>query len=145
VPTPPCVRLRCRYVPLGLKRWFTRRGVTNVTELDWWQSTQHTRSRHAADASPTAGSQEHASGCSAKITFVPAQHWSARGLWDKRNTLWGGYVVQVPREASQQDQGQHRQGAAAGPGRKVPSTGNELATFYFCGDTGYNDQVGGAS
>jgi hypothetical protein len=25
------------YVPLGLKAWFTSRGITNVTELDWWQ------------------------------------------------------------------------------------------------------------
>lgn len=25
------------YIPLGLKNWFLRRGVTNVIELDWWQ------------------------------------------------------------------------------------------------------------
>jgi hypothetical protein len=29
----------------------------------------------------------------ADITFVPAQHWSARGVLDRRNTLWGGWVV----------------------------------------------------
>ena len=24
-------------VPLGLKRWFTRQGISKVVELDWWQ------------------------------------------------------------------------------------------------------------
>ncbi len=31
----------------------------------------------------------------ARITFVPAQHWSQRGLTDRCHTLWGGYVVQT--------------------------------------------------
>ncbi len=30
-----------RYVPLGLKKWFHRCKITNVKELDWWQSVQH--------------------------------------------------------------------------------------------------------
>lgn len=33
------------YVPLGLKAWFTARGVHNVTELDWWQEVQHPGSK----------------------------------------------------------------------------------------------------
>lgn len=36
------------YVPLGLGPWLRRRGLTNVTELDWWQSAQHpdSQARH---------------------------------------------------------------------------------------------------
>ena len=30
-----------RYVPLGLQKWFHRCKITNVKELDWWQSIQH--------------------------------------------------------------------------------------------------------
>lgn len=33
------------YVPLGLKSWFRWRGITNVTELDWWQEVQHPGSK----------------------------------------------------------------------------------------------------
>ncbi|HJV10321.1 MAG TPA: MBL fold metallo-hydrolase, partial [Burkholderiales bacterium] len=26
------------YVPLGLKDWFARRAITDVVEMDWWES-----------------------------------------------------------------------------------------------------------
>jgi L-ascorbate metabolism protein UlaG (beta-lactamase superfamily) len=29
-----------------------------------------------------------------KITFVPAQHSSARGLFDRHRSLWGGYMIE---------------------------------------------------
>lgn len=28
-----------------------------------------------------------------QITLTPAKHWSARGIFDKNMTLWGGYVI----------------------------------------------------
>jgi len=28
-----------------------------------------------------------------EITFVPAQHWGRRGVFDKNRVLWGGYVL----------------------------------------------------
>ncbi len=57
-----------------------------IVEMDWWQT--HTYKN-------------------LKIHFVPAQHWSARGLFDKRETLWGGFYIE----------GSHR--------------------VYFAGDTGW--------
>ncbi len=62
-------------VPLGLKAWMQGIGITNVRELDWWQSAMV-----------------------GKVEFVltPVQHWSARGLGDRRETLWGGWAVFGP-------------------------------------------------
>ena len=45
-----------------------------------------------------------------EIHIVPAQHWSSRGLSDRRMALWGGFVL-----------------------RSKP------AAIYFAGDTGYGD------
>jgi L-ascorbate metabolism protein UlaG (beta-lactamase superfamily) len=75
-------------VPLGLKRWLQRQGVRQVSELDWWQSANVGQ---------------------AEFTCVPAQHWSARTLWDRNRTLWGGWVMR------QRD-----------------------FSFYFAGDTAYS-------
>ncbi|BDG03340.1 MBL fold metallo-hydrolase [Anaeromyxobacter oryzae] len=57
---------------LGLERWFRDRRIS-ATELGWWGSTK---------VGPV------------RITFVPAQHWSRRGLLDTNATLWGGFVVE---------------------------------------------------
>ena len=62
-------------VPMGLKAWFTDQGITQVVELDWWQ--QHT----------VKGVEFH---------LTPVQHWSARGLGDRFETLWGGWAVFGP-------------------------------------------------
>jgi len=45
----------------------------HATELGWWQQAR------VRDV---------------KVTFVPAQHWSRRGLADANETLWGGFVIQ---------------------------------------------------
>jgi L-ascorbate metabolism protein UlaG (beta-lactamase superfamily) len=74
-------------VPEGLGRFFLRRGFPKVVELGWWRDV-------VVDG--------------VRITFVPSQHWSQRGPFDRNDTLWGGYV------------------ASAG-GRSV----------YFAGDTSY--------
>jgi N-acyl-phosphatidylethanolamine-hydrolysing phospholipase D len=63
-------------VPLGVKKWFTREGITNVQQLDWWDKLP---------LKTAAGEVE--------IYFTPMQHWSTRSLGDRRGTLWGGYAV----------------------------------------------------
>ncbi|RYX88706.1 MAG: MBL fold metallo-hydrolase [Comamonadaceae bacterium] len=66
-------------VPLGLKPWLAARGIDNAVELDWWQG--HTIASPAGDV---------------EVMLVPAQHWSARGLTDRMDTLWGGFAVFSP-------------------------------------------------
>jgi len=64
-----------RYVvPLGLADWFVGQGLKDVIELDWWQSVE------------VRG---------VKITLVPSQHWSRRGVNDTDETLWGGFVYEA--------------------------------------------------
>jgi len=64
------------FVPLGLKRWFTRRGIRHVTELDWGQS-------HVWQGMT--------------FTAVPAQHWSMRSFWDRNRSLWCGWIIESTR------------------------------------------------
>lgn len=66
-------------VPLGVKQWMVDKGITHVRELDW-------------------GDETHDAGLD--IWFVPAQHWSARSLTDRAETLWGGWVVKTPEGAA---------------------------------------------
>lgn len=65
------------YVPLGLKGWFVKHGVSaaRVVELDWWQSHRFDRR--------------------IEVTLTPAKHWSRRSPWDTNKTLWGGWVVEI--------------------------------------------------
>jgi N-acyl-phosphatidylethanolamine-hydrolysing phospholipase D len=76
------------WVPEGLSGWFHRRGIGEITELAWGQWAQ----------------------LSAEVVIhcVPAQHGSARTLFDRNRTHWCGWVV-------------------ASAARSV----------YFAGDTGY--------
>jgi N-acyl-phosphatidylethanolamine-hydrolysing phospholipase D len=76
------------FVPLGLRAWLAGRGIRNVTELDWWDAA-------------TVGQL--------RFTLTPVQHWSARSLWDRNETLWGGWRIDGPQ-----------------------------GSFFFSGDTGYS-------
>jgi L-ascorbate metabolism protein UlaG (beta-lactamase superfamily) len=73
---------------LGNKAFLADRGLSRTEELDWWE-------RHSVSRETT-------------IVFVPAQHFSARAISDRNNTLWGGFVIET-------------------------AYGN----IYFAGDTGY--------
>jgi N-acyl-phosphatidylethanolamine-hydrolysing phospholipase D len=61
------------YVPVGLKKWFKRRRIDNVVEVDWWEQ------QRVAD----------------KLTLVatPTRHWSCRHLWIQNDSLWNSYVI----------------------------------------------------
>jgi N-acyl-phosphatidylethanolamine-hydrolysing phospholipase D len=73
--------------PLGFRTWFAGLGIDAVEELDWW---------------------EERSVKGLRLVCVPAQHWSARSLWDENRRLWSGWAV-------------------LGRDRRL----------YFAGDTGY--------
>lgn len=58
--------------PLGVSRFLAKKGIKNTLELDWWDETTNRL----------------------KITAVPAQHFSSRGMFDRDKTLWAGYVLE---------------------------------------------------
>ena len=78
-------------VPLNLKEWFVNEGIdpTRVQEFDWWDSSQFK---------------------ALTVTATPSQHWSARGPFDRFETLWAAWHLQL---------------------------GN--FSLWFAGDTGYNE------
>jgi N-acyl-phosphatidylethanolamine-hydrolysing phospholipase D len=67
-------------VPLGLKAWLARLGISNAVELDWWD-------RHEVTGTDGRLTEFH---------FTPAQHWSGRSLSDRNKTLWGAWSVLGP-------------------------------------------------
>lgn len=90
---PTLRRLGAAHTPrfiagLGNARFLQREGIANAGDLDWWQSVELRNG--------------------VKLTAVPAQHFSNRGLADRDGTLWVGFVIE----------------------------GSEGYT-YFAGDTGY--------
>jgi L-ascorbate metabolism protein UlaG (beta-lactamase superfamily) len=76
-------------VPLGVASLLRSQNIGPVHELDWGQSHQLRR---------------------ATIHCAPAQHFSARGIFDRNRTLWCGYVIDAA-------------------GRSI----------YFAGDTAFGD------
>lgn len=77
-------------VPLGVELLLNQEGMDDTYPLDWWES-------QPIDSDIT-------------VHAVQAQHFSARGLFDRDKTLWVGYVIETP-------------------------AGN----VYFAGDSGYGD------
>ena len=77
-------------VPLGLKFWFVENGTlaSRVREMDWWSVAEIGNVRFQS---------------------MPSQHWSARGLTDRLETLWASWLIRLS-------------------GRNI----------WFAGDTGYN-------
>lgn len=74
-------RLRATHRPLvvttlGNRSFLARAGLPDAVELDWWQS--------------------HEVRPGAKVTTTPAQHFAARGLFDRCETLWGGFALEAP-------------------------------------------------
>jgi L-ascorbate metabolism protein UlaG (beta-lactamase superfamily) len=64
----------CAVTGLGNARHLAKAGIRSAIELDWWQAIER------------AG---------ARVTYVPAQHFSSRGLHDRNRCLWGGFVIET--------------------------------------------------
>lgn len=62
-------------IPMGLRRWFEKRGIHNLVELDWWQSA------------PVAGEHE--------VFCLPAQHFSGRTATDTNTSLWCSWLLDM--------------------------------------------------
>ncbi len=77
------------FVGLGVEKLLKKHGITKVYSMDWWDCIAVENDL-----------------C---VNFVPSQHFSGRGVFDRNSTLWGGFVV----------------------------TGRN-STMYFAGDTGYS-------
>jgi len=77
-------------VPLQLKSLFISLGIkpSRIKELDWWEKLEFPK---------------------LKIQAMPSQHWSARSLFDRNETLWASWFIQIS-------------------DKKI----------WFAGDTGYN-------
>jgi L-ascorbate metabolism protein UlaG (beta-lactamase superfamily) len=76
-------------IPKGDKNIFDKRNIKNVFEFKWWQNFMIQN---------------------VEFTFTPVQHWSARGLFDKNDSLWGGWYIK-----------------------------NKDYSIYHAGDTGYSN------
>lgn len=73
-------RVQARWAPpavtsLGTGRLLAKAGLRDPRECDWWDSVE------------VAG---------LRVTYVPAQHFSARTAFDRNRALWGGFVIEAP-------------------------------------------------
>lgn len=64
-------------VPQGDKKWFNRRGFEAVTEHMWWDTKLFKIGKDLA----------------IEFIFLPAKHWSQRGLFDYNKSLWGSWMI----------------------------------------------------
>ncbi len=61
-------------LPLKLGKYFNKNGFRDVNEMDWYDKIIVNKNL--------------------KITFLPAVHWSKRGLTDTNKTLWGSFLIE---------------------------------------------------
>ncbi|MBS4197472.1 MBL fold metallo-hydrolase [Lederbergia citri] len=59
-------------VPIGLGKWFKKKGFRSVEEFSWWDNQK------LEDVD---------------VTFTPAQHWTKRTLTDTNRSHWGGWII----------------------------------------------------
>ena len=76
-------------IPMGDKKIFEKKKIKNVFEFLWWDNFEVNE---------------------VQFTFTPVQHWSARGFFDRNESLWGGWFIKF----------------------------NDFSVFH-AGDTGYSD------
>lgn len=91
---PTLKKLQVLHQPIfitGLGNWtyLEKKGLEKIIELDWWQEFS-------------------LANYDLKVFFVPAQHFSMRNLFNRNETLWGGFILK-----------------------------KRAKTLYFAGDTAY--------
>ncbi|RKQ42851.1 L-ascorbate metabolism protein UlaG (beta-lactamase superfamily) [Roseivirga pacifica] len=103
------------FVSLGTARHLEKWGIDSnqIQEFDWWDDAQ------CGDI---------------KITFTPSRHFSGRGLTDRAQSLWGGWVFKTPTESIYFS-------GDGGYGEHFKAVGEKLGPFDFgimeCGQ--YNE------
>ena len=79
------------FVPIGNKQWCLDSGITNATELDWWDQRDLTLSDGSSAPKPDLTTP---SDIKTRISCLPCQHTSARNPFDKGLTLWASWAVE---------------------------------------------------
>ncbi|KIX06335.1 uncharacterized protein Z518_04311 [Rhinocladiella mackenziei CBS 650.93] len=107
------------FVPLGNKHWMSSSGLPDkqIYELDWWNDRELRSLDFDQRASDTSEMESIM-----KITCVPAQHNSGRGIIDQGSTLWCGWVAE--RFLCSRDE-------------SAESKVTRRGAIYHAGDTGY--------
>lgn len=67
-------------VPQGDKQWLTKRGFYKIEEYMWWDATSFKAVHQGIEYT-------------IELIFLPAVHWSARGLFDRNKSLWGSWLI----------------------------------------------------
>jgi L-ascorbate metabolism protein UlaG (beta-lactamase superfamily) len=86
------------YTWLGNKEYLAKRGVKNVVEMDWFQVIHNWKfivENAGAVARAPSDSELSIIHYPLSITFLPAQHFSARGITDRNRTLWWTFAVEI--------------------------------------------------
>ncbi|KAK3323741.1 beta-lactamase superfamily domain-containing protein [Cercophora scortea] len=83
------------FVGLGLAKWFHSCGISNVTELDWWEDADLVLTKKPTTTTTTTTEDKSKSPLTitARLTCLPAQHASGRTARDKNTTLWASWAV----------------------------------------------------
>lgn len=74
-------------VPKGNKKWFDKRGFAKTSEYCWWD-----KDVFVCDSSGAIDNKSNKS--QINFSFLPASHWSQRGVFDKNKTLWGSWLIE---------------------------------------------------
>ena len=64
---------------LGVSQFLKQKGMENSIDMDWWD--EYSFKTEAIEF---------------KITCLPTQHFSGRGLFDRNGTLWSGFMISSP-------------------------------------------------
>jgi len=67
------------FVPKGDLVWLRKWGIDRGVELSWWEESM--LQRPGAEAG-------------VRLVFLPAYHWSQRGVFDMNRSLWGSWMIE---------------------------------------------------